>query len=420
MESVNSNRVTASKLVRRALQIADIENTDFLSYEELTEYLNSTFKNVYQTIINYNLNIFTVDANLVGASGRYKIPFDCYQIKSVKNPYTGRMIPRKADSESSLGGYYEIVNDELVLGPSVGPVVVTYWRKPFWLSIPNKPVKSELESKTIISTCNNSALVVDGDNKLYIQNYLTDNELELPYTLESNTNYKLGNNFILKWTTSGTTPSITSNWYAYDFYGNLLGSTTMTTEKLPWTIISDNGIIYWGNEGSGDYDGKYLVFELFGEDPIAILDLPEQDTKNNIIGIDGEFYFTDEEDVFPIGIFDDRPSYITNDKKLHLINPDGSQIIEKVDVPSIGPTFLLKYGFLTFDGTVYSCIPDTLLDFPNNLYYDVISYDLAIRFLCKQNADSSGVENLNRNAWTQLTSSIDQSADYPRIKLVRR
>ena len=58
--AVNSNRITATKLVRRAKQIADISNTDFLNYEEDTEYLNSAWKNVYQTIINYNLNSYLI------------------------------------------------------------------------------------------------------------------------------------------------------------------------------------------------------------------------------------------------------------------------------------------------------------------------------------------------------------------------
>ena len=86
MEYINSNIVTASKLIRRAKQIADVANSDFLSYNELTDYLNASWKNVYQTIIQYNLNIFTVEANLVGRSGVYKFPFACSQIKSVKNP----------------------------------------------------------------------------------------------------------------------------------------------------------------------------------------------------------------------------------------------------------------------------------------------------------------------------------------------
>jgi len=36
--------------------------------------------------------------------------------------------------------------------------------------------------------------------------------------------------------------------------------------------------------------------------------------------------------------------------------------------------------------------------------------------LAKQNADVSGVENMNKAAWKQLTDSIDQNADYPRVK----
>ena len=65
MMNVNSNIVTASKLITRAKQIADVANTDFLSYDELIDYLNVSWKNVYQTIIQYNLNIFTVEANFL-------------------------------------------------------------------------------------------------------------------------------------------------------------------------------------------------------------------------------------------------------------------------------------------------------------------------------------------------------------------
>ena len=407
MYNANNNITTASKLVDRALEIADISNTDFLSYNEKVEYLNSAWKNVYQTIINYGLNVFTVDANLVGAGGRYKLPFDCYQIRSVKNPYTGRMIPRKADSESALGGYYEIVNDELVLGPSVGPVVVTYWRKPFFLSLPNNVIKSELESKTVLDTCNNSLLVIDSDDKLYIQNILSDSELELPYIKEAGYDYKLGNNFIIKYKDDSLV--------AYDFYGNQIDE--ITNIDYTYNLIkADNGLYYFGKTNEED-ENIIDIYELF-EDKISEVEVDEN--VADIIGIDGNFYPITSENAFPIGVFDDRPAYITDKKQLHLINPNGSEIIENVDVPSIGPLVLIKYGFVTFDNTIYSCIPDTLLDFPNNLYYDVISYDLAIRFLCKQNADSTGVENLNMNAWKQLTAGIDQNADYPRIKLVRR
>lgn len=427
MYNANANRITASKLIQRAEEIADITNTDFLSYNEKLEYLNSTWKDVYQKIINYNLNVFTVDANLVGAAGRYKLPFDCYQIKSVKNPYTGRMIPRKADSESALGGYYEIVNDEIVLGPTVGPVVVTYWRKPFWLSVPNKPISTQFDFSKyeILSSCKNSVLIKDkivgAEQKLYVQNLLTESTLELPITYDNTYTYVLGNNYVLEYKIGPGNPTYHFEEKVYDFFGNtIIDYNYNDTGNSPDIISSDNGIIYWGVADTED--NKLYITQLGNEedDPIEI-DLPEDvEDFASVICIEDNFYFIKDENPFPIGIFDDRPAYITDKKELHLINPNGSEIVEKIDIPTIGQVYCTSYGYLTFDGTLYSCIPDTLLDFPNNLYYDVISYDLAVRFLCKQNADSSGVENLNANAWRLLVNSIDQNADYPRVKLVRR
>lgn len=413
MYEANTNRYTASEIVERALDIADIQNTDFLSYREKTKYLNDAWRNVYQTIINYNLDVFTVRASLVGNGGVYPLPFDCYQIKAVKNPITGSLIPRKAESESVLGPYYEIINNTLVLGPNIGPVEIVYWRKPFFLSLPDKKVETQLEkNRTVLDSCNNSILLGDSmigvEQKMYVQNLLADSTLELPYTPDPNYNWHLGNNFILKCNDSTI--------QAFDFYGNMIDETTNISE--PYNLVkSDNGLYYVAKDNPDD-NSIADIYELFTNNKIAEV-LVDADTAN-IIGIDGDFYPIKTENAFPIGIFDDRPAYITGNKELHLINPNGSEIVEKIDVPSISNVQLVKYGFLTFDGTLYSCIPDTELNFPNNLYYDCISYDLAVRFLCKQNADSSGVEALNSNAWNQLTNSIDMSSDFQRVKLVRR
>lgn len=164
MEYVNTNRITATKLIDRALSAADLANTDFLSYEDKTQFINDAFKNVYQQIINYNLNVFTVEATLIGSGGVYKLPWDCYQIKSVKNPYSGVEILRKADSQGMFGSYYEVVNDTIRLGPSCGPITVTYWRKPFFLSIPNKTIDTGLTlgDRYIEDVCKSSVLLRNG------------------------------------------------------------------------------------------------------------------------------------------------------------------------------------------------------------------------------------------------------------------
>ena len=407
--NINSNIVTASKLITRAKQIADVANTDFLSYDELVDYLNVSFKNVYQTIIQYNLNVFTVEANLVGSSGVYKLPFDCYQIKSVKNPYTGVEIPRKADSESMYGSHYEIVNDNLVLGPSCGPVTITYWRKPYFLTFPNATLETnynKAEDTEVLDVCKDAILVKDAENKYYIKSLLTDSKLDLSF-IEPNEYEKmyLGNNFIV---------GINGSAYEVkDFYGNLVFHGEITADYF---IKSDDGLIYIGVL---DTD-KVNILEL--DNVTEVTSIKFTSKPENIICIDNEFYFV-EKDAMPVGIFDCRPAYTTPDKNLHLINDQfdrSRDIIEFVSVPTIGKLICTNYGFLDFSGKLYSNVPDTQLSFPNNLFFDCISYDLAIRFLCKMNADSSGVENLNRNAWSQLTAAIDQNADFQVVKKVRR
>ena len=407
--NVNSNIVTASKLITRAKQIADVANTDFLSYDELVDYLNVSFKNVYQTIIQYNLNVFTVEANLVGSSGVYKLPFDCYQIKSVKNPYTGVEIPRKADSESMYGSHYEIVNDNLVLGPSCGPVTITYWRKPYFLTFPNATLETnynKAEDTEILDVCKDAILVKDAESKYYIKSLLTDSKLDLSF-IEPNEYEKiyLGNNFIIG--INGT------DYKVKDFDGNLVFYGDITADYF---IKSDDGLIYIGVL---DVD-KVNILELDNVTEVASIKFTSK--PENIICIDNEFYFV-EKDAMPVGIFDCRPAYTTPDKNLHLINDQfdrSKDIIEFVSIPTIGKLICTNYGFLDFSGKLYSNVPDTQLSFPNNLFFDCISYDLAIRFLCKMNADSSGVENLNKNAWSQLTAAIDANADFMRVKLVRR
>lgn len=405
----NSNIVTASKLIRRAKQIADVSNSDFLNYEELTEYLNASWKNVYQTVIQYNLNVFTVEANLVGSGGVYKLPFDCYQIKSIKNPYTGVEIPRKADSASMYGSHYEIVNDNLILGNTCGPVSITYWRKPYFLTFPNATVLTtynKAEDKEILDVCKDAILIKDAENKYYIKSLLTDSKLDLSF-IEPDKYEKiyLGNNFII---------GIKESTYEVkDFYGNLVFYGDITADYF---IKSDDGLIYIGVL---DVD-KVNILEIDNVTEVASMKFTSK--PENIICIDNEFYPV-EKDAMPIGIFDCRPAYTTPDKNLHLINEQfdrSKDIVEFVSIPTMGKLICTNYGFLDFSGKLYSNVPDTQLSFPNNLFLDCISYDLAIRFLCKMNADSSGVENLNRNAWNQLTAAIDNAADFQVIKKVRR
>ena len=109
-----------------------------------------------------------------------------------------------------------------------------------------------------------------------------------------------------------------------------------------------------------------------------------------------------------------------------IVYPDGSW--ETTDVPNA--KVLLKcdtetgYGYVIPVGSgVFSIVgwtPDTTIDYPNNILFDLTAYDLAIQFRTKQSADAQGLiseyQNLEKTYWKSISSD---DANYSRIRNVR-
>lgn len=396
---------SAATIVEQALSISDLKNTDFLTHQELTDYLNDCYKALYQNIIEHNLDIFTVEAHLVGSNGMYKIPWDCYQIKAIKNPITGNQLIRKTDSMGKYSGGYTIKNDTIVIdGINPGPIVVVYWRKPYFISIPNKTLEININSKDIIDTSLNNILYKD-------------------------------NNYLSLWTPKGTqTTNIEyNNNYVYrlvkDEYVFVMGTVeNEDEEEITFTILIDlaSGDEVWSSDKKVDYfiksDEGLVYLGYVDESTLRVYKLDkliweeEYSENSNYVVINNELY-TAPESAFPIGLFDDRPSYVVSDT-LYLINPNFSLIEEKLDLPIMKVDSQLKYGVIS-NGKIYSNIPDTALDFPNNILYELLAYRLAQCFLAKQNAASEGVQAMYDTMKAQFFSSIDMAAGYPRMNNVR-
>lgn len=382
--------MTALQLIERAKNIADISNTDFLTYTELEEYLNDAWKQLYQQIINHNLDVFTNRATLVGANGRYKLPFDFYQMKTIHNPYTGSIVLRRSDTEGIFSGHYHIENGYVEITNGTGPIEIVYWRKPFYLSFPDK-VKDIDDVQNILSSCNDSILYVYED-KLEIYNTKTGEKLATSIDWDFEKEYILCKGLIY------------SDGVFYKYNGDVYYSV-----DTPYSVIrSDNGILYTCYIKADDPN----TLEIYKLDK-KITELP----LDSYLCIQNKFIKAPE-NAFPFGIFDGRPSYLY-DESLILVNEDGSTIEEPLDLPIMKVDGYVKYGVIS-DGLLYSGIPDTLLDLPSNIYFDLIAYNLAIRFLCKQNADSSGVESLYKTALGQFLNSIDYNSGYQRMANVRR
>lgn len=386
--------ITATKIIERALQISDLGNTDFLTWNEKTSYLQEAFRWVCQAIVNANLDLFTNKASLVGANGRYPLPWDFWQMKSVKNPYSGQQIVRKAESFSKYSSGYEISNNSLVIdGINPGPIEITYYRKPFYLSIPNKTLEDVGIYGEILDTSENYVLWVDGDNKLIL--WKPSGNEETVFEKEDGKSYHLIRDDFLLIEDENGVKMMTPN-----------GNVSWEGEKKPnFYYKSDNGLVYFGYKKGNNVE----IYKLEKK----IVTLPG---KPNYVRI-GEEWYDVPKDAFPIGEFDDRPAY-TSGTSLFLINEDGTRIEETLDLPIMGMNGAIKYGIIS-NGKIYSNIPDTELNMPNNILYDLIAFRLAVYFLCKQNAESSGVENMYKAMEQQFFASLDPNAGYVRMNNVR-
>lgn len=387
----------ASEIVERATQIADIQNTDFLTWSEKTSYLNEAFHFVAQAIVNANLGIFTNKAQLVGANGRYPLPFDFWQMKSVKNPISGQQIIRKAESFSKYSSGYEISNNALIIdGINPGPIEITYYRKPFYLSIPNETIEDIGMDGEILDTSENNALWVDNESLVV---WTPKGNLPTSMEKEDGKIYHLvRDEYILVEDEEGVKML------------TLDGNVMWESERKPnFYYKSDNGLVYFGYKKGNNVEIYKLDKKL-----VTLTGRP------NYIRI-GEDWYEAPKDAFPIGEFDDRPAYTSSTAlgtSLFLINEDGTRIEETLDLPIMGYNGVIKYGIIS-NGKIYSNIPDTELNMPNNILYDLIAFRLAVYFLCKQNAESSGVENMYRAMEQQFFASLDMNAGYPRLNNVR-
>jgi hypothetical protein len=416
---------TAKQLITRAKNLADIRNTDFLDYIELTQYINDSFITVYNWLIQKGDTQFIKEVELTTGNGigeytEYELPKDLYIIKSIKNPYSGHLIPRHAESEGINSGSYDVVNDRLRLyGVASNYLVVTYWIKPPFISFPDEEVTVSNNTDGIISSAGNSVLFDDGS----IWNLKTNESLG-SIIIEDNHTYVLGNGHVFDYTSEG---------YKYrDYKGQILYEGTGSVANTFYT------------------DKFYVAFQLMSEGELTPPILYNRQISNindkiilkygNYIiaynGTDLDVYYYDEivysiktdldysgATVTPISPFNNHPSFILKAENRYymVVLYERFYDVLELDIEAAIDLVPLKYGLLHTDGTnsfITSWTPDTEMNFPNEMYFSLIACDLALRFLMKQNADGSSVQALYQDMKQTFMNSLSQASDGVRIKNV--
>lgn len=190
-------KYSVSQLVKRAKNLADIGNTDFLTHTELTQYVNDAWTTLYQWLINQGDKQFVTEARLqgtgVGNYVEYEIPHDLYQIISIKSKWGG-LLTRHADSQSrSHNGTYEVINNKIRIYSGLDDLILTYYRIPLFLTFPDETLRVDLGNKQIISSAGNAVLFSDGE----IRNILSGETLG-QIEIKEGRSYKLGNGHVVE------------------------------------------------------------------------------------------------------------------------------------------------------------------------------------------------------------------------------
>lgn len=401
---------TASDIIKRSMQLADITNTDFLTHEEQTAYLNDAWTTVFQWLINKGDKQFVQEVELQNPQGfnewvEYDIPSDLYQICSLKNKISGQIVNRQAESQGINSGNYEIVNDKIRLyGVRTGPLLLTYWVKPIDITFPDKDIYTDLPfvynpNGYILSRCGNTVLTRDG----IIYNTLTNETLGNIEDIDNTHSYLLGKGFYID----------NSNIY------NLKGESIGTIGAFPSNYFYDNDDNLWYEISPGTYQSG------IGR-PVKTLEFTPLSKYKDFYLVGNKIY-KDDVEVYDltgyVSSLSQGMNIYTTNKGFYIALDTHALIVyleDDIDVSVVDneTNIITKYGNLTTDFEnfiVKSNIEDTIFDFPNEIYYSLLCTDLALRYCMKQNANTDGLNNLYENYRTTYMNTLSQDSGYERI-----
>lgn len=380
----------AKDLIEQATMIADLQNSDFISWKENMMFLDNAWSDLYQQIINHGDKSFLETFNFTG--DRIELPRDFYQLHYIcySDGVDRRPINRKAKTQNVNGPYYDIVGDELIIYNkmnSIRNIEVSYFpvRDSITFAADDKEV-DEIDG-IVIDVCDKKVLY-SNNGEYFILDYSTGNTEQV------------GSGFMLS--KNGVISDNEKPYFKWDNHAY-------------YSVHSDNKLTIYKTNGK--------VFKVI--DDVDVVPNFPLSTINGICedGIywieTGTLHFWDfesktTEDVMD-GLIDDRIYCFGED--IYFERPDGIWCDEDILIPAtdyddfngvMKQDMKTGYGILVDNSILKSVYANTQLLFPNNVYYNFLGYKLAVYYKIKQGADSSGVLAMANDALKVFYDSVQK------------
>lgn len=366
-------------IIERAEQLADLQNSDFISDSEKQALLNEAWSIFHQKIINSADKAFL---KTVSVRNGYRLSSDFLQMASIYIKDSKEQIQR-INSAQRMG--YDIINDTLFLSKDYENlnVVMSYYPKPKTLFY--CPGKKEKKGFTT-----SPKIIIDEDLYIDTSNNICSFSADTVVQPATVTGLMLRNGCI------STSEEVT-------LFKNYNGNTVESRETIPF-VVRGNEVTYDTIKTDEDLSAYMLYVTDKGNE------------QAYFIGKDLKLYTKDFEEVLQLTNLD--LIYCRGDG-LYIGNTDEGKI--KRVLGSVVEVFPLSlFGFNAFVDD-FSCIVsmggnyyktsygfNTILDYPNNIYYTVLAYSLAISFKLKQNGDTSVLSGKYEEALSQFYDSIQR------------
>lgn len=417
-------RYTASDVVTRALQLADLENSDFLSWKEKIICLNEAYTTLYQKLVNKGDDNFIKE--IVTSSSVIELPSDFWQIRAITLENYGTVIPlmrRPMSQSSTIYPSYDLIGNTIRINGNTtnANVKVLYYPTPVTLTLPNERKAITVEDG-----------IIDAHGDIYLTSALVD--IQYPPIDDSEPTIVKERRYVVR---SFTDPEMNIIIYgipqhtgdASDYYEFHMDDEYIVFYNSEYFYIFDINLGLWEELSNSAfcplyYKGKMLIYnnaeeqvELFEgeklfnyviEDFDNILYAFLDDDKQNIVAvyIDTNVFTpyikrNGTQHTFNRTI---TKTYLKGNKLYIFTNTNYFAIMDIVEgtvedlykdevyINVLSFDDNSGYGYLTtkyHKNYIVSFLDNTELDFPNNMYFNYLSYLLAYAFKTKQGSDAS-------------------------------
>ena len=456
-------RYNASDVIKKAKQLADLENSDFISWNESITLLNDAYQNIYQKSINKGNNDFV---RVIQTNEKcINLPRDFYQLKALtlKQDRFNTPIMRRPQNGSFDDLSYDIYNNTLLInGYLSGTIILEYYPTPATLTLPNEDVTIDLpigSDETLVGAYKNVYFVRRTDKEapsepLYNKTYIvainrdTGEEAKVAeqsiyseeYAISENILFSIGDYVLFTGIHHDKGGSDTYVDYdciiglnivdfsvtvqdRKDKYGNYLANAFSFYDDAECNITVE---AYSGKKRitSATIYGNYYdlkannviipekafitilskdmkhAFSLDSEHLNLYLD-GEQVTSGKVMHVMGDSVYLQQSSNKSYCVMLD----ISTNEKTSLIAPSKKPIWG-----TVGFDKQTGYGYYYFLGNskivIHSFLEDTELNFPNNMFFNYLAYSLALSFKVKQGSDISAFMPLLETAENTFYDSL--------------